>query len=160
MAAFVAALRQLAEHCDYKDILKDMLRDRLVCGVNHEKIQKALLAEPALMFDQAFAKARAMETAEINSQEMQPVIPQETASTAPSVNAAAVHRLQRQQKPAPKQKCYHCQGGGGYAASTCRFREFTCGSCGGKRHIARACRSTAPWQCRSSEPQGPLCSRE
>ena len=60
----------------------------------------------------------------------------------PSVNVAAVHRLQQQQKPAPKQKCHRCQGGG-HAASTCRFRVFTFRSCGKKGHIARACRSTA-----------------
>ena len=39
-AAYVAALREIAEHCDYKDSLNDMLGDRLVCGVNHEKIQQ------------------------------------------------------------------------------------------------------------------------
>ena len=33
IAAYVATLRELAEHCDYKDTLSDMLRDRLICGV-------------------------------------------------------------------------------------------------------------------------------
>ena len=40
IAAFIASLHKIAEHCEYKDTLKDMLRDRLVCGVNHEGIQQ------------------------------------------------------------------------------------------------------------------------
>ena len=53
IAAFVASLRKIAEHCEYKDTLKDMLRDRLVCGVNHEGIQRKLLAEKTLTYDKA-----------------------------------------------------------------------------------------------------------
>ena len=48
IAAYVAALRELAQHCKYGDSLSDMLRDRLVCGVNHEGITKKLLAEKDL----------------------------------------------------------------------------------------------------------------
>ena len=36
IAGYVAALRELAEHCKYGTTLPEMLRDRLVCGVNHE----------------------------------------------------------------------------------------------------------------------------
>jgi len=45
IAAFVAGLQKIAEHCKYKDILKDMLRDQLVRGVNHKGIQCKLLAD-------------------------------------------------------------------------------------------------------------------
>ena len=38
VATYVAALRELAQHCEYKDALSDMLRDRLVCGVIHKGI--------------------------------------------------------------------------------------------------------------------------
>ena len=62
ITAYVAALRKLAEHCEFNESMNDMLRDRLVCGVNHERIQRALLAEKYLTFEGAFQKARAMET--------------------------------------------------------------------------------------------------
>ena len=45
VSTFVAALCQIAEHCEYNKMLNDMIRDRLVCGINHEGIQKKLLAE-------------------------------------------------------------------------------------------------------------------
>ena len=34
VAAYVAELRKLTEHCGFGDTLNDMLRDRLVCGIN------------------------------------------------------------------------------------------------------------------------------
>ena len=43
VATYVAALRELAQHCDYNDTLSDMLRDRLMCGVKHKDITNGLL---------------------------------------------------------------------------------------------------------------------
>ena len=45
VAEFVAQLRQLSEHCQFGDTLNDMLRDRIVCGINDQRIQRRLLAE-------------------------------------------------------------------------------------------------------------------
>ena len=52
----------MAEHCQYgANLLKEMLRDRLVCGV---ATQKRLLAEKDLTFDKAYTLALAIEAAE------------------------------------------------------------------------------------------------
>ena len=48
IADYLAALRTLSEYCDFGAVLDDMLRDRLVCGVEDCSIQKKLLAEPTL----------------------------------------------------------------------------------------------------------------
>ncbi len=50
VAAFVAELRQLTKHCDIGISLDDMLRDRLVCGIEDSRIQRCLLAGPELVF--------------------------------------------------------------------------------------------------------------
>ena len=50
IATFVAALRELGEHCGYGETLPDMIRDRLVCGVNYESIQKRLLSKKNLTY--------------------------------------------------------------------------------------------------------------
>lgn len=50
VATYLAALRELSEYCDYGERLNEILRDRLVCGVNHEGIQKRLLAEKKLTY--------------------------------------------------------------------------------------------------------------
>ena len=57
------ALRNLVEHCQYGDTLETMLRDRTVCGVQDEKIQRRLLEEKNLTFQEAYEIATSMEIA-------------------------------------------------------------------------------------------------
>ena len=59
---FVAALRHLAEYCNFGGSLEHMLRDRLVSGVNNEKIQRRLLLEGELTLKKAFEIAISLET--------------------------------------------------------------------------------------------------
>ena len=57
---YVVLLHQLAKDCDFRGTLNDMLRDRLVCFINGEKIQLKLLAEKnTLMFENAMELALA-----------------------------------------------------------------------------------------------------
>ena len=44
IAEFMAQLRRLSKHCDFKEYLEQALRDRLVCGLRNEGIQRRLLA--------------------------------------------------------------------------------------------------------------------
>ena len=67
---YIAVLRQLAKLCDYKDTLQEMLRDRLVCGVNYAGIQKRLLAEKDLTFIKALDIAQALEAAEKGTKDL------------------------------------------------------------------------------------------
>ena len=64
---YVAELRRLAQDCHYGDKLLQMLRDRLVCGINDERIQRRLLSEAELTFDKALSIATAVETANKNA---------------------------------------------------------------------------------------------
>lgn len=36
VAKFVAEPKGLAEYCEFGDNLDEMLRDRIICGINHE----------------------------------------------------------------------------------------------------------------------------
>ncbi|XP_048123490.1 uncharacterized protein LOC125310268 [Alosa alosa] len=62
IAQYVAVLKKLSEHCDFGAHLLDALRDRLVCGLNNEAIQRKLLTEEKLDFKKAVEVALAMET--------------------------------------------------------------------------------------------------
>lgn len=64
VANYVAYLRAFAKYCDYGDTLDMMLRDRLVCGINHQVIQRRLLAEKSLTFDKALEISLAVEAAD------------------------------------------------------------------------------------------------
>ena len=37
VAGYVAELHKLTEHCNFRESLPEMLRDRLVCGINNKK---------------------------------------------------------------------------------------------------------------------------
>ena len=64
ISEYLAELRRLTEFCDYGEALEDMLRDRLVCGVNQERKQKRLHSEgPSLTLEKALDIALALESA-------------------------------------------------------------------------------------------------
>ena len=48
--AHVAYLSHISEDCEFGVTLEEMLRDRLVCGVQDERIQYRLLSEKGLNF--------------------------------------------------------------------------------------------------------------
>ncbi len=68
VADFLAQMRSLAQYCNYGASLDTMLRDRLVCRINEDSIQKRLLAEPNLTYKKAVELARGLETADRNVQ--------------------------------------------------------------------------------------------
>ena len=65
VAKFIAELSQIAQFCGYDAVLKDMLCDCLICGVNDTKMQQRLLVEPEpLTLKRGFEVAQAIEIAE------------------------------------------------------------------------------------------------
>lgn len=70
ISAYVAELRHLAEHCNFGATLELTLRDRLVCGMRDENLQRRLLAETTLSFSQALDRALAAEAASKNTKEI------------------------------------------------------------------------------------------
>ena len=67
---YVARLRKLYAVCAFGGMLQEMIRDRLVCGIDSEVIQGKILAETKLLLDKAVEMDVAMETAETNAQEL------------------------------------------------------------------------------------------
>ena len=68
VSTYVSELRSIAEHCNFGELLDDMLRDRLVCGMNNKQIQRRLLAESKLTLKGALEIAQNLETAAQNVQ--------------------------------------------------------------------------------------------
>ena len=124
----------LTRYCEFGDSLKDMLRDRLVCGIDNGPMQRRLLAEPALNLDKAVEIALAMESAERNARDLQK-----------SQHPQAVNVLKNHSPTtAPHQKtrtveCYRC--GGAHLATECRFKDTECRLCKKKGHLPRVCHS-------------------
>ena len=70
IAKYVSELRSLAQTCRFGTTLETMSRDRLVCGVNNDLIQRRLL-ETELDLKKALELALRMETAAKNVCELQ-----------------------------------------------------------------------------------------
>lgn len=57
IAEFVAELRSLSSSCEFENFLDEALRDRFVCGLRREDIQRVLFAEDKkLTFQKAVEK--------------------------------------------------------------------------------------------------------
>ena len=140
VAGYVAALREIAEYCNYGTSLSEMLRDRLVCGVNHDGIQKKLLAEKELDFDKAYSVAVAIEVAERDTKNLKA----ERTHGNPVLYSHSKERGKSSIKMSPSKNkgeimCYRC--GGNHLANVCRHKDNECGFCRKKGHLARVCRA-------------------
>ena len=137
VAAYVAALRELAKHCQYGASLQEMLRDRLVCGVNHEAIQKRLLSEKDLTYKKAYSVAQAIEVAEKDTKHLK------SGATGTAQQILYHEKGCKDGKfppPGTGQKtCYRC--GGNHLAPACKHKDIECNFCRKKGHLARVCRS-------------------
>ena len=58
IADYDAHLRKLAVHCNFGATLDEVLRDRFVCGLRHDAIQRRLLSETALTYTKAMEIAQ------------------------------------------------------------------------------------------------------
>ncbi|XP_056098696.1 uncharacterized protein K02A2.6-like [Rhinichthys klamathensis goyatoka] len=140
---YVAVLRELAQHCNYGDKLKEMLRDRLVCGIADDRMQRRLLAEPELTFEKALKVALAIETANRDVRDLQLKIVEGVGSNVS--NQLLVHNVEsnpshKWQGKATPLTCYRC--GGEHMARDCRFVNEKCHGCGKKGHLKRVCKSS------------------
>ena len=129
VAEYLAELRRLATHCEFKDYLSEALRDRLVCGLRSESIQKNLLACADLMLAKAIEVAQSMEAAETNAQQLKGELRVGKVANGSTAETAAG------EKP-----CHRC-GRRGHKEWECRFKDFICNHCKKKGHLARVCRS-------------------
>ena len=68
----MAELRRLVTNCKFGAHLDDGLRDRFVCGLNNEAIQKKLLLEKDLTMTKAVDLSLSLQSADEMSQAMHP----------------------------------------------------------------------------------------
>ena len=139
IAEYMAELRRLSVHCEFGDYLNQALRDRLVCGLRSETIQKRLLSEVDLDLTRALSLAQGQEAADRNVKSLKGAegdIKNVPKSASPPRSAPPRHAA-----AAPKKPCYRC-GRGNHTPSECRFREAECHNCGKKGHIAPVCRGS------------------
>ena len=128
VAQFIAELRRLARHCEFKTFLEEALRDRFVCGLGSKAIQNSLLNKE-LTLQKAVDLATGMEAAAKEVTELQ------ATSTANAANAGTA------KKDVLKVtiNCYRC-GKSNHKPINCPVKGLRCHNCGKVGHIKRACK--------------------
>ena len=125
---YIAELRRLTEHCNFGVTLNDMLKDRLVCGVNDAHMQKRLLADDDLTFDRAQKLCLSMEAASRDAG----ILARSSTPAAEQPEGEAVHKTDVRHPT-----CSRC---GRQHGDRCRHATTTCFKCGKVGHLARMCR--------------------
>ena len=116
VAQYMAELRRLSEHCDFKEYLSEALRDRLVCGLMSEAIQRRLLSQKHLTLETAYDIALSEETASRRASELQASVKKTAASPDGAVQKVAPGKPQYGQ--GTNQSCYRC-GKSGHPPDRC-----------------------------------------
>ena len=123
---FISEIRDLVRFCNFEQALDAMIRDRLVCGINDDQIQKHLLSEGnQLTLSKAATLAQAMKAATKDSQLLQP------QSVQPL-------QLVKEKQGTRKMPCYCCTKLG-HSPANCRFKTARCHNCQKLGHIRKAC---------------------
>lgn len=142
IAEFVAELRSLSSSCEFDNFLDEALRDRFVCGLRREDIQRVLFAEDKkLTFQKAVEKALAMDSATKSAAEVHgsTSVSDVNHVTAQKQGQKAIAVKDASEKKASKM-CWRC-GSFKHVSKNCTHASATCFGCGKKGHIQRICQS-------------------
>lgn len=162
IADLVADLQRLASKCDFGDYLDEALRDRFVCGVHNEAIQRRLLTESKLTFTNAVEIAKSMEAAQSHTQSLKA-----SPATVDQVHATmSEHSLSTSfVTPAPRTSAHndppplarypcHCCGSNAHMPAECGCKNLQCYKCGKIGHLERVCRSRGRGRQRGGRGRG------
>jgi len=121
----LAELRKLADRCQHGEMRTKLIRDRFICGLHNERIQKILLTKADLTLETARDIAVAHESAEQTTAEIQ-------------------HHFQERKYEANQlahkgAQCYRCDKPG-HSPDQCWFRKKPYRKCGHTGYVAKVCR--------------------
>ena len=133
VSQYMAELSRLSEFCEYGVTLDNMLRDRLVCGMKHERIQQRLLSEgAALTLTIALDLAQSMESAIEQSSIIKSYQNQERQLSS------EIHSVEEHKSKVSSKLCFRCDGK--HQPISCPFKDKDCFFCKKKGHTIKVCR--------------------
>ena len=155
VSSYAARLRKLAKPCQFgQNVLEEMLRDRLVCGIKHQRLQSRLLSETNLTLKTALEMAQAHESAAASAAEL----------SGAGQPAAATHRIGGARGAAARRGDGGARRGAGRGAPRTDAKQrdaLTCSRCLSKRHRPEDCpfRSKQCYACGSRGHVRAVCNQ-
>jgi len=139
VSQYVAVIKKLAETCNFGDFLNTALRDKFVCDLLNEPIQKRLLTEAELTFAKALNISCSMETASKDSHELAKSRMTGTSQVHKvSSKRPAKSKNEKQMKTKAQKDCFRC-GMNNHVPDKCYFRERECYKCKKIGHSKSVC---------------------
>ena len=147
ISEYIAELRRLASTCEFGAFLNQALRDRLVCGMRAESIQKRLLTEANLDLEKAIRISVASEIATkdaglLNKASVNKVgyyNRSRRGGKPPNANANKGNKQYRDKTAPGNADCNRC--GGKHESKDCRYKSYKCNACSKLGHLERVCRN-------------------
>ena len=133
---YIAELRRRSEHCNYGNKLDEHIRDRLVCGVKNNRIQRRLLSEEKLTLKRAIEIAVGLELAELNLATIDSC--HNNNSVINKIDYTRHNKRKEEEIGSKvehsrnnkyKLKCTGC-GNNGHEVDKCRWKKCKCYTCG------------------------------
>ena len=165
--SFITDLHALAEHCEYKDLYDEMIRDRIVVGLRDASLSEKLQLDSKLTLETAVTKARQAET--VRQQ-------QSVVRGKPEVPIGAVHREKEgrgkvpqgprwrraasQKKSSSQTMCYRCGHTPAHDRQQCPAKDAVCNKCGKRGHFKRVCKSAKVGVVQREESEPELSSED
>ena len=128
---FVGQLRRLATRCQFGEHLSEALRDRFVCELKSEVMQKHLLSEVDLTLKQAIEIAQGIEAAEQHTQQL---------IAEAVIRKVSLLSTTRSSQGTRTTISNHC-GKSNHKSSQCHYKDVICNNCKKKGHLAKICRA-------------------
>ncbi|XP_039757934.1 uncharacterized protein LOC120632195, partial [Pararge aegeria] len=157
---YLKSLKHLAKHCNFRDSLEVNLRDQFVSGLQSEDMRSRLFAERNIDYKRAIELALALEAAERHAAEA-------ASGASSSAISEGLHRIRSSPARAERGRmerregagglqadaaaragalslegsrrgCWRC-GRSGHPPSRCRYKFYSCDSCGQRGHLKVVC---------------------
>ena len=138
---YIAVLHRLVETCEYGDLTKEMLRDRLVVGICDTKLSAQLQMDSALNLETAMKKVRQSEAVQEQRQHLQgdtktnPIVLDELrratkgGTKGRELKSQKTFRSIPQKAGNPQQKCKRCGKNHQAGISHCPAKDSQCFKC-------------------------------
>ena len=142
---YITDIIKQAGWCQYGQLKDELIRDRLVSGIQNDRVREKLLSKTDLTLTKAIQLLKSSEATQLQAQDM----------ATPETNAVQTvrtpqHKFRSEQKPPlqagnsrrPQKPCRYCGKKHEFRKNACPAVDKQCYNCNKKGHFATQCRST------------------
>lgn len=146
--SYISDLKIKAKSCKFGALQDELIRDRLLCGIQSDILRKSLLRDPELTLNKAISACQIYEQTEQHTKDLATL--QRTSATVHAVHQAFTGKNKRYKPkhtesnkgPTAIRNCNNCGGDHPAKRDKCPAFGQQCNSCKKWNHFKKCCRST------------------